>query len=159
MKRRAILLLLLSALPAADVASVKTTVEGAWLQTGLKWEKAPRKVDPNLRSSEAGVLYLGKDQTFAIIYCYVYRKPPKYEVMSGEGYVLYRGKWQAKGDDISVEYRLEIRTLPKPCESLPGPIQHATLKTPRGLLTFEGKTFHRDEALDESAVEFVYGVK
>ncbi|MFN8007238.1 MAG: hypothetical protein U0V70_09490 [Terriglobia bacterium] len=154
------LLLLLLCLPTVDVASRKISVEGAWLQTGLKWKKSPADVDSTLRDTVAGVLYFGSDKTFAIIYCVVIRRAEGYETISnGDGQVIYRGTWQFQGDDIAIEYRLESRTLPKPGEELPGPIQHAAIKMFSGVLNFEGKAYHRAVALDKSAAVFVYGVR
>jgi len=134
-------------------------VQGCWLQDGVKWTNAPQDINPHLQTGEAEILYFGKDQAFAVIHCVVNRVPKEYETIShGDGQVVYRGKWETAGDDISVEYRLVDRTVKIKGEELPGPIRHATIKAPHGVLHLDGKTFHRAIGLDKSAAEVLKGL-
>lgn len=152
-------LLLLAFLPAFVAGLDEGHVQGAWLQDGVKWTKAPPDINPHLQTGEAEILYFGKDQTFAIIHCVVNRVPKEYETIShGDGQVVYRGKWEAAGDSIAVEYRLVSRTVKIKGEALPGPIQHATIKTSDRVLHLEKKTFHRTVGLDRSAAEVMNGL-
>jgi hypothetical protein len=152
-------LLLLVCLPMLVAGLDQDHVQGAWLQDGVKWTKAPAGINPRLKLGEAEILYFDKDQTFVIIYCIVNRVPNEYETIShGDGQVVYRGKWEAQGDDIAVEYRLVDRTVKIKGEALPGPIQHATIKTSDRVLRLERKTFHRTVGLDKSAAEVVNGL-
>jgi hypothetical protein len=105
-------LLLLVCLPVLAAGLDEGHVQGAWLQDGVKWTKAPPDINPHLQAGQAEILYFGKDQGFTIIYCVVNRVPKEYETIShGDGQVVYRGKWEAQGDDIAVEYRLVDRTV------------------------------------------------
>jgi hypothetical protein len=81
---------------------------------------------------------------------------------------VFLGKWEVKGDNISLEYRLVFRTIRIIPEELPGPIQHETMKVFNKALSFDRKTFHqtpglneitfrRTAGLDESAIEVVNG--
>jgi hypothetical protein len=152
-------LLLLFCLPVLAAGLDEGHIQGAWLQDGVKWTKAPPDINPHLQTGEAEILYFGNDQTFAIIYCVVNRVPKEYETIShGDGQVVYQGKWEAKGDDIAVEYRLVTRTVKIKGEALPGPIQHATVKASRGLLHLEKRSFHRAAGLDKGAAEVVGGL-
>ena len=93
-------LLLLVCLPMLVAGLDQDHVQGAWLQDGVKWTKAPAGINPRLKLGEAEILYLGKDQTFAIIYCVVNRIPSEYETIShGDGQVVYRGRWEAQGGE------------------------------------------------------------
>jgi len=152
-------LLLLVCLPVLAAGLDEGHVQGAWLQDGVKWSKAPPDINAHLQTGEAEILYFGKDQAFTIIYCVVNRVPKEYETIShGDGQVIYRGKWEAQGDDIAVEYRLVSRTVKIKGEALPGPIQHATIKASDRVLHLERKTFHRTVGLDKSAAEVVNGL-
>jgi hypothetical protein len=152
-------LLLLVCLPVLAAGLDDGHVQGAWLQDGVKWSKAPPDINAHLETGEAEILYFGKDQDFTIIYCVVNRVPKEYETIShGDGQVVYRGKWETAGDNIAVEYRLVSRTVKIKGAALPGPIQHATIKTSDSVLHLEGKTFRRTVGLDKSAAEVVNGL-
>jgi hypothetical protein len=152
-------LLLLVCLPVLTPGPDEGHLQGAWLRDGVRWAKAPPDINPHLQTGEAEILYFGKDQTFAVIHCVVNRVPKEYETIShGDGQVVYRGKWEAAGDNITVEYRLVSRTLQIKGEALPGPIQHATITTFNRALHLDGKTFHRTARLDKSAAEVVNGL-
>jgi hypothetical protein len=64
-----------STLAAGSDASI---ADGAWLQDGVRWNDAPRIVNPRLQGGSAAVLYFGRDQTIALIYRSVFREPKKY---------------------------------------------------------------------------------
>jgi hypothetical protein len=58
----------------------------AWLQTDLKWEKAPATINPRLRTSTAAILYFGEDHTFALMYRVVNQVPGEYTtIRNGSG--------------------------------------------------------------------------
>ena len=152
-------LLLVVCLPILVAGLDQDHVQGAWLKDGVKWINAPAGINPRLKLGDAEILYFGKDQTFAIIYCVVNRVPNEYETSShGDGQVVYRGKWEVKGDDIAIEYRLVSRTVKIKGEALPGPIQHTTIRASRGVLHLEKSTFHRAAGLDKDAAEVVGGL-
>lgn len=152
-------LLLLVFLPVSVAGLDEGHVQGAWLQDGVKWTKAPPDINPHLETSQVEILYLGNDHTFAIIYCTVYRVPKEYQNIShGDARGVYLGKWEAQGDDIAIEYRLVDRTVKIKGEALPGPIQHATIKSSRGILHLEKRSFHRAADLDKDAAEVVRGL-
>jgi hypothetical protein len=170
MKKMSLLMALIF-LPSLAVTSDTSFSDGAWLQDGVKWVNAPRDINPHLQSGSAAVLYFGKDQTFALIYCTVGREPNKYITIShGDPQNVFLGKWEIKGENILIEYRLVSRTILKiPKEELPGPIQHATMKVSNNILSFDRKTFrptpglnertfHRTPELDKSAAEVVNGL-
>lgn len=154
-----IILLLLVCLPAIAVGTDEGNLRGAWLRDGVKWTKAPSKIRRNLTLGQAEILYFGEQQVFAIIDCTVNRVPKEYETISqGDAQGLYKGKWEAKGDDIVIEYVLVSRTVQLKGEVLPGPIQHARIKASDKVLHLNGKTFRRATALDKSAAEMVAGL-
>ncbi len=155
------LLILTSLFVVAWGASDKEAPRGAWLQDGLKWTQAPPDINPHLRSAQAAILFFGEDHKFAIIYCTVGRETKKYMTISnGDPRGVYRGEWTANQSSISVTYRLEEATILQKGQTLPGPMQRATVKISQGsVMTFEAKTFRRAVALDKSASEAVYGVR
>jgi hypothetical protein len=158
MKKFILLLILLYPLRMGG-ASPANALEGAWLQDGIKWTNAPPDINPHLQSGRALILYFGKDRAFSRIYCVVGRVPKEYMTIShGDPLTLYRGRWEAEIDGIAVEYRLVSRTVPAIGERLPGPIHVAMIKNSAGVLSFEGKMFRREAALDKGAAEAVYGV-
>ncbi|HLZ12103.1 MAG TPA: hypothetical protein VKP58_05900 [Candidatus Acidoferrum sp.] len=159
MKTLTALLLLLLCLPVLAAATDEGRVRGAWLLNSVKWTNAPADINPHLQSGPAEILYFRQDHTFALIYCVVNRVPKQYEAIShGDPQDVYLGKWEAQGDDIVVEYRLADRTVKIKGEALPGPIQHATIKTSRGILHLEKGSFHRSADLDKDAAEVVGGL-
>jgi hypothetical protein len=153
-------LMVLIFLPSLAVRSDTSFSDGAWLQDGVKWVNAPRDINPQLQSGSAAVLYFGKDQTFALIYCTVGREPKKYMTIShGDPRSVYIGKWEVHGNDIAIEYRLVDRTVKIKGEKLPGQIQHAAIKMSRNILSFDKKIFRRSLELDKSAAEVLSGTE
>jgi hypothetical protein len=147
-------LLLLLCLSKSTIGVDEANLQGAWLLDSVKWTDAPPDINPNLQSGPASVLYFGQDLTFALIDCIVNRVSGDYEVIShGEPQNVYRGKWEIKGNDIAVEYRLVSRTVKVNGERLPGPVRHATIRIFRKVLHLNGNTFQRSVLLDKSAAE------
>lgn len=167
--KKTLLLVVLIFLPSLAAGSDESFPIGAWLQDGVRWINAPRTINPHLQSGSAAVLYFGKDNTFELIYCTVIREPKKYITIShGDPLNVFLGKWEVKGGNISLEYRLVFRTIRIIPEELPGLIQHEMMKVLNNTLSFDRKTFHqtpglneitfrRTAGLDESAIEVVNG--
>ena len=158
MKTLRIFLLLLF-LPLFAAGLEESHVQGAWLQDGVRWTKAPADVNPHLQTGQAEILYFGIDHKFAAIYCTIYRVPGQYDAIShGDARGVYLGKWEIQGDEIAVEYRLVDRTVKLKGEQLPGPLQRGTIKASRGLLRLEKNSFRRESGLDKDAAEVVAGL-
>jgi hypothetical protein len=140
---------------AANQAESDTNFQdGAWLQEGVNWTRAPKDINPQLESGGAEVLYIEKYLIFAAIYCTVLREHRANMAIShGDPQTVYLGLWDS--DKISVRYRLVSRTVRLKGEELPGPFQHAIIKVSKGILIFDDKRFHRVPSLDESAAEVV----
>jgi len=138
---------------AVGVAPNESALEGAWLDTASKWVKAPKGVAPNEQSSQTAVLYFGKDHKFTLIYCTIIRVPKKsMNLSNGDPRGVYRGEWTVNDNTVSLMYQLVERTVSIQGQSLPGPIQHATIAMPQdATLRFDGKQFRREVALDDSA--------
>ena len=69
--------------------------DGAWLQNGIKWSKAPRTINAKLRSGSTAILYFRTDHAFSLMYATVLRVPKEYEVIcNGCGQVVHLGTWQ-----------------------------------------------------------------
>jgi hypothetical protein len=103
--------------------------EEAWLQDGVKWAKAPRKINRKLSSGRAAIIYFGPDHAFSLIYATVNRVPREYEVIcNGCGQAVYSGTWKIDAKTIRVKYRLVSRTIEVTGEQLPGPVREDTAK-------------------------------
>jgi hypothetical protein len=151
-----LLFLLLGTICATSEEVEKVALAGAWLQTEVRWAKAPAEVNARLQSGKAAVLYFKADHSFALIYCVVNRVPGEYMTISrGDGQVVYLGQWEAAGDYIAVAHRLVRRTVQVTGEKLPGSREHATIKSSHAVLSLDRRTYHRTDALDESAAEVV----
>jgi hypothetical protein len=135
------------------IAPSESALEGAWLDTASKWINAPNGVAPKEQFSQTAVLYFGKDHKFAFIYCTVIRVPKKYtNISNGDPREVYRGEWSVNDDKVSLTYHLVERTVPIQGQTLPGPIQHATIRVPQdATLSFDRKQFRREVALDGNA--------
>lgn len=145
---------------ALEKAEKKVALTGAWLQDGIKWINAPAEINAHLQTGQAALLYFGPDHTFAIIYCVVNRVPKQYMTIShGDGQVVYLGKWEAAGDQISTTYRLMSRTVQIKGEKLPGPELRATIKKSHVLLVLQSKSYRRVDALDKNAADVVNRAK
>jgi hypothetical protein len=76
----------------------------AWLQTDLKWEKAPATINPRLRTSTAAILYFGEDHTFALMYRVVNQLPGEYTTISDGSGLAFTADWTADREGIAVWY-------------------------------------------------------
>lgn len=143
----------LSAQSTVAIAPSESALEGAWLDTASKWVKAPKEVAPDEQWSQTEVLYFGKDHKFTLIYCTVIRVPRKYmNISNGDPRGVYRGEWSINDKTVSLTYQLVERTVPIQGQLLPGPIQHAIIKMLKdATVSFDGKQFRREVALDDSA--------
>jgi hypothetical protein len=103
--------------------------------------------------SQTAVIYFGKDHKFALIYCTVHQVPNKYMTISnGDPRRVYTGEGSIHDDTVALTYQLVEQTIVVQGQKLPGPVQHANIKTSsRPTLGFAGKRFRREVALDESA--------
>jgi hypothetical protein len=135
------------------IAPTESALEGAWLDTASKWVKAPKGVAPEEQFSQTAVLNFGKGHKFTLIYCTVIRVPKKYmNISNGDPRGVYRGEWSVNENTVSLTYQLVEQTVSIQGQTLPGPIQHATIKVPQhDTLSFEGKQFRRELALDNNA--------
>jgi hypothetical protein len=152
MRVLALLLFFLSQ-PTVGIAPTESALEGAWLDTASKWVKAPKGVAPKEQFSQTAVLYFGKDHKFTVIYCTVIRVPKKYmNISNGDPRDVYRGEWSVNENTVSLTYQLVERTMSIQGQTLPGLIQHATIKVPQdATLSFDRKQFRREVALDGNA--------
>jgi hypothetical protein len=147
----AVLFLILSQSSLATAPNERM-LPGAWLEADSKWINAPQDVAPRNQSSQAVVLYFGRDHKFALIYCTVIRKAKKYMTISnGDPRNVYRGDWSIHDDTVLLTYQLVEQTIVVQGRELPGPIQHANIKLPASTLIFDRKQFRREVALDASA--------
>jgi hypothetical protein len=140
----------------AGVARPIQVPQGAWLQDGLKWSKAPKKINPRLSYAQAVLAYFGPNHAFSIIYATVNRVPAEYEVIcNGCGQVVYSGSWELDEKAIRVKFRLVYRTVELRGEQLPGPVNEDTVKFVGDALVLLGHSFHRASALDTSVLESI----
>jgi hypothetical protein len=130
--------------------------QGAWLQDGIKWSKAPKEINPKLSSGRAAIAYFGRDHKFSLIYATVNRVQREYEIIcNGCGQVVYLGSWELAEKTIKVKYRLVSRTVQIIGEQLPGPVQEDSAKIEGDAVVFLGHSFHRSTALEANVKEFV----
>ena len=141
-------------------ASDKYALEGAWMEVGVKWVNAPPDVNAHQQRTQAAILFFGKDQDFGLIYCTVGREPNWMTISNGDGRGVYNGEWKTSGKTISITYWLVEQTVLPVGKKLPGPILSGIIKVKgESTLSFEGKTFRREPALDEKAREAIYGIQ
>jgi hypothetical protein len=129
---------------------------GAWLQDGIKWAKAPKAINPKLRSGRAAIAYFGPQHRFALIYATVNRVQGEYEVIcNGCGQVVYTGSWEGTEKTIKMKYRLVRRTVQVAGEQLHGPVKEDTAKIEGDAIMFLGSSFRRSATLDANVQEFI----
>lgn len=156
MTQTALLSVALLSLVTNVAAETVRVPEGAWLQDGIKWSKAPKEINPKLSSGRAAIAYFGPDHRFALIYATVNRVQGEYEVIcNGCGQVVYTGSWDLVEKTVTVKYRLVSRTVQVAGEQLPGPVKEDTAKIHGDAVVFLGLSFHRSAALDTSVREFI----
>lgn len=132
-------------------------VSGSWRESGIKWTKPPAELQLNERSAEAGLLYFGPKNQFALIYGTIIEGPTWETLNHGDGQVFYLGTWKLDGVVLLVEYRLVSRTVLKEGETLPGPIEKRTLQLKSGALLFDKTRFQRDQRLDDQLLAVLQG--
>lgn len=159
MKTKLAISLLLSSWLCAVTSDKSASLQGAWIEDHVNWQRAPADVNPHLQTGQAAVLYFAKDHSFAVIYCTVNRRPERrMTVSNGDPRGVYKGEWASNGDVVTVTYRLVQATIPPPGQQIPGALERSTIEVSgKSALVFEGKTFHREVRLDSSAHEAVYG--
>lgn len=128
-------------------------MHGAWLEQNLKWEKAPKTIDPNLRSAGARLIFFSKDGRVLIWSGIVYEHHKKNPVMSnGDGESLYLGRWMITKAQSTIEYQVVYRTIQIVGEKLPGPIKRQSILIKPNEISIDGYRYRRAEALDKRAV-------
>lgn len=131
-------------------------LRGAWLQSNLEWERAPKQVNPSLRTGTAALVYFADDHTFAVIYCVVNQVPGEYiSISHGDGVALYRGQWTPDRKGVAVWYEF-VPVRPKQWTGFPGaglPIEHAIIHRDQNQLSLGDMKFLREPKLDEDAYE------
>jgi hypothetical protein len=156
MTRATVFSAILWSLGAGVSAQPLRAPQGAWLQDGTKWYKAPKEINAKLTSGRATILYFGPDHTFSLIYATVNRVLGEYEVIcNGCGQVVYSGTWEVVEKAIKVKYRLVTRTVQVPGEQLPGPLKEETARIDGDAVKFLGRSFHRSAELDANVREFI----
>jgi hypothetical protein len=93
-----------------------------WLQKKLKWESAPRKIDPKLSAAAAIVIEFRADGKFGMFGGTIYRRNSKINLSVGDSESLYQGKWSLTESGIHTTYQLVYHDIHLAGESLPGPI-------------------------------------
>ena len=127
-------------------------MHGAWLEQDLKWEKAPKTIDPNLRSAGARVIYFADDGRVLVWSGIIYDQHKKNPVMShGDGESLYLGHWTSTKSQSTLETQLVYRTVRKEGEQLPGPIARQTLVINANEIRIDGHRYYRAADLDKRA--------
>src|ERR1700758_4704697 len=72
--------------------SARIVPGGTWIQKGLKWDKAPRQIQPRPETAPAAVIYFYPDHRFAFFYGLVLRYGKRTSgVSAGDGLTIYRG--------------------------------------------------------------------
>lgn len=156
MTKASVVSIVLWSVTTVALAQPGKALQGAWLQEGIKWAKAPKEINPRLSSGRAAIVYFGPDHAFAVIYATVNRVPREYEVIcNGCGQVVYSGTWEIDDKTIKVKYRLVSRTVEVAGEQLPGPVKEDTAKLKGDAIVFLGHSFHRATELDANVREFV----
>lgn len=156
MIKAAVFSAILCSLTAGVPAQPAGAPQGAWLQDGTKWSRAPKEINDKLTSGRATILYFSPDHLFALIYATVNRVLGEYEVIcNGCGQVVYSGTWEVVEKTVKVKYRLVTRSVPVTGEQLPGPLQEEAVKIEGTAVKFLGHSFHRSTELDANVREFI----
>ena len=131
-----------------NVAAFGQTVGavGAWVTVKMRWEHAPRYVNPKLETASTAVLYFDANQHFANVGCVVDREPGRYITISaGDGQLVSYGNWDGHLPE-KVRYRLISRTVPRLGEMLPGPWQsELVISNRKGYLLFKGELYRKSK--------------
>ena len=141
----------------ASAQSQTAQPTGAWRESSLKWTKPPAELQLNERSAQAGLLYFGPNNQFALVYGIVIQGPSWETLSHGDGRTVYLGTWKFEKDVLRVEYRLISRTVLRENEKLPGPVEKKTLQLNGGVILFERTRFQRDNRLDDQLLALWQG--
>jgi hypothetical protein len=143
---------------APSYGAVSPVLQGTWIQNRLKWEKAPRQIQPRPETAPAAVLYFYPDHKFAFFYGLVLRYGKETPgVSAGDGLTIYRGTWDRVGDGIKVRYRLEERTISKEGEKIPGECTNGLIQFRNNGLLFQGIQFKGEPGMDQDVLRVVLG--
>ncbi len=157
--KRLLSFLLIIAL-ARLAASETFAPDGAWLEEGISWIKAPADVNPGLQSGEGEILYFASNARFGFIDCYVLLQSNRMRISNGDPRNVYNGEWTFHNSELLVRYHLTEGTVLPVGSSLPGPTKIATVGVSVGpVLIFNGKRFRREPRLDEIAQQAIYSRK
>jgi hypothetical protein len=132
-------------------------VSGAWCESSVKWTKPPAELHLDERSAQAGLLYFGPNNQFALIYGTVIQGANWETLSHGDGRVVYLGTWTLEGTVVRVEYRLVSRTIRKDGEKLPGPFEKRSIQSKGEVLIFDRARFHRETRLDDQLLAVLQG--
>jgi hypothetical protein len=114
----------------SDIASTLSK-HAVWITKAIKWEKAPKEINPNLSIGEATILCFAPGGYLGILNCRVTQIDGKLAVSVGDGYVVRQGQWKTDDDKIVLNHQLVYETLP-PVQgrAYPGPekVEFATLE-------------------------------
>jgi hypothetical protein len=132
-------------------------VSGAWCESSVKWTKPPAELHLDERSAQAGLLYFGSNNQFALIYGTVIQGANWETLSHGDGRVVYLGTWTLEGTVVRVEYRLVSRTIHKESERLPGPLEKKTIHSKGKVLILDKAHFHRETRLDDQLLAVLQG--
>jgi len=122
-----IVALALPSVGAEDLSSLLKK-QPMWLQTRIKWEKAPRDVNPNLSAGAAVTIYFGDGGDFRMLSGTVYKQNGKISASQGDSESIWKGKWALSGEKIRVQFRLIYHDIRMQGENLPGPVQEVTFE-------------------------------
>ncbi len=132
-------------------------ISGAWCESNVKWTKPPSELHLDERSAQAGLLYFGPNNQFALIYGTVIQGANWETLSHGDGRVVYLGTWTLDGTVLRIEYRLVSRTVLKEGERLPGPILKKTIQSKGGILLLDRTRFQREKRLDDQLLAVLQG--
>lgn len=154
---------LILVMPNAGQASEVLHKHQLWVTQNIQWKKAPSEHHPKLSYGVATVLYFGPDGKFGMIDCVLNKEGRSLTVSAGDGINVYSGEWSEQNGLLTVSYRAVSKTVTAVGETLPGPIQTATVTLDVGgnqkakrramlRLNFKGSTYIPTAQLD---VEYV----
>jgi hypothetical protein len=148
---------------AAEDFSGLLRKQPVWMQRQIKWERAPRSVNPKLSAGPAVTLYFGADGDFRMLSGTVYKLDGTISASQGDSESIWKGKWVLNGDSIHVSFQLIYHDIRMLGEQLPGPMQEATFQFQKGGkslkargstgLKLDGFEFEVNSMLSGSSVE------
>ena len=112
------------------------------LQAHIKWEKAPRKVDPKLSAGSAVTICFCAGSDFWMLSGTVYKKEGKISASAGDSESIWKGKWTLSGGSVRAQFRVIYHDVRIEGEIIPGPVQEVTFEfEPKGrVLKASGST-------------------